>query len=1082
MTLFGELYEEFLRDSDRLVERINKIKNQSTSEQKKPPAKRRKVSQRLKETISDPDYQLPASYNKLPQNQFESFRRLLAICDTMHDFLGSRCSSRNLLETFQVLFSKLFPEEQQHITDNFDKSKIEEQCLKYLQDRLFKFQGGVVVDKIVDLDGVLKVIFPGDSKGIVGLIYDSGNKGHFPSKENTKKIDSEEKNKQRKMFVEPQNPNIKNGKYIYNLQPICSSWDKASKLSILPIDIELDVVDASQKMAKIKGLKTQYSFQVLGGKIENKIGIEINNEFYPIIIPSKKTDLRTSVSNLCEYLKKPTNNPIQILYKEEVFPITNKPAFVCDIKRSQDYGQVEFVHKLLKNKSNLVLYLKGKNKIIDETPNIYILATNDRLCYAKARLEQIPVLFLNNDKTFLYYKPDFVKFTQKSNIPPPKNTQPDKKNEYNENSKQIVLPNIGQQVENQGSFKKWTTWLVNFKTKFMNYLFPFVPSFITIEYDFQKMFNFDVKFIDTLNKKKFDKILLKHNEIKLTYLQNIYSVYKYIKTNSVTKIVKLFEEDLNTKWGKNIYEMIRMQDIKQKDIESLIMYHPFDKYFYACRKELEIFYNIVNNINNINEDQGENAKSTSDQGEKIKIYEEFFSKISKTLGFDMGILLKNKKLLQAVSTMRSTRRQIDPSLTVMDLLMKQTTVYYEYNKKLSKYKKIFNNNDKQTTGGFTNIEADEIRDILEMIHNDIDPEDISDLKPNTYFDNLDSKISNNLLKEEIDKIETMWNSNWEDELLKCQICDKIEGKIETEKNANKCKTCIQKFSLEESKIIEEFENDVKMIENIHEEIPVMILEYENLILLEYESLTMLGYETNAKILKEKEIKVFEEVFEFENDFQDYDIDYSIFTNSSEIQVQDPIHIETQVLHNLIIIQYIDPNNNMIIEQLFPISTDKLEQSFTLSFDDVNSEMDNVLPPLNPIEQDNPLPIFETGDALFYVIEKNNFKILCMLSKSQKKEVDEIYIENHTIRITLNNRYKRNFQQSRSQSQQQSRIKLPKFGNNNFGNNNFGNNNSLRGGRNLYSFFQDSALCVSLFKKQLRRKLQSKKQKNVDEFF
>jgi len=153
---------------------------------------------------------------------------------------------------------------------------------------------------------------------------------------------------------------------------------------------DMSVANLCQLMAKITNF--------------DKLTKEAKSNIFKPIIKAKYTKtlenltFQTQFWNLLQYAKSENYDPKLVLY---------------DIKRSMDYGQIEFIRAMrLLRKSDSKMRLtetkftdsKTFEKNIKEFSE-FVIITFDRLCYMKCRVESIPCIYVKGVDTLLLTKP-----------------------------------------------------------------------------------------------------------------------------------------------------------------------------------------------------------------------------------------------------------------------------------------------------------------------------------------------------------------------------------------------------------------------------------------------------------------------------------------------------------------------------------------------------------------------------------------------------------------------------------------------------------------------------------------------------
>lgn len=176
--------------------------------------------------------------------------------------------------------------------------------------------------------------------------------------------------------------------------------------------------------------------QLTAEKQESKKNGQIRVELLEEILST--TDM--SVANLCKVIEGLKNNgdqkildkiisagskgnPKADIFKEELWKLLQyckneakyDPKFVMyDIKRSMDYGQVEFIRamRLLRDSNEFEFWLQDSKVQNPEEYAVdmnefseFVLITFDRLCYTKCRVEGVPCIYIKNTDTLLLTKP-----------------------------------------------------------------------------------------------------------------------------------------------------------------------------------------------------------------------------------------------------------------------------------------------------------------------------------------------------------------------------------------------------------------------------------------------------------------------------------------------------------------------------------------------------------------------------------------------------------------------------------------------------------------------------------------------------
>lgn len=392
-------------------------------------------------------------------------RALLAIADSYHDFIGTRCSKNgveptrdSIKEHFHLITDTCvnrIPADRLFIYNgtiagnkHFKGQDLEETifnlmeheysktssriCTQYINDALSYDEERIAELRTKILD------FLGDN-GNIGIIYDQF--GISILRQITDDLNSDTERK------------------ILNIHPICGLWDEAGKSKFRRIDVKIKGVGGSDSIdidhtgniqfglnfndastifrANSDGTNSVAVFnqEIIGP--DSKALYPINNVFYDTELSKEVLDL--SVNALCRaFSEAGSKNETNIL--NIILGVSNKNAsFIkkdadiyvkaktlfssymfsnlghLNIKRSGDFGQVAMVKYL--NEKNVTVqpyaaFDENKRPLdIVSTPNIslpdmlYVLMTSDRLCCTRALMEGVPVIFYSKKKNeIILYK------------------------------------------------------------------------------------------------------------------------------------------------------------------------------------------------------------------------------------------------------------------------------------------------------------------------------------------------------------------------------------------------------------------------------------------------------------------------------------------------------------------------------------------------------------------------------------------------------------------------------------------------------------------------------------------------------
>lgn len=389
--------------------------------------------------------------------QKELDKALIAIADTYHDFESGRCSSALSSAKIQSIFpdfSDVIPDKipldrkyiyegTNHPRDKTYKGRDLEETVLNMLDLCYKDADNntltIPTENITNLSSeptkneVKQKILgffsnaQGQPQGNIGIIFDQ-----FALK-----------------FIEHISDEYKTGEYgkIYNINPICGLWDEAGKAGNNRIDVSIRIDGAGSNVhipyTNEVGFGLIYPNATYLPQPEDQNYVSVfseNNKLYEGEL--NKNILNISVGKLCQAYDEAVSkknpdimsivfNPIKknnssVIRKDAAIYNTVSSIFTKELftkmkhthlKRSGDFGQVAMVKHLnthAKNNPNIYIYdynnvnkksikRSGIPEAMNNKPTQWVLMTGDRLCYARARLEGIPVIF-NKDSEVILYK------------------------------------------------------------------------------------------------------------------------------------------------------------------------------------------------------------------------------------------------------------------------------------------------------------------------------------------------------------------------------------------------------------------------------------------------------------------------------------------------------------------------------------------------------------------------------------------------------------------------------------------------------------------------------------------------------